>query len=111
MIEDVIRATPQRLSSDGRLLMVHNSVTDFPRSLALMRYVGLTPRVLGERSFELRPLFDRDWLDQPGGVAGGLYSVHDGKAYETIYAVEASGHRPATPIPSSPAQAPPRRGC
>ena len=64
MIEAVIRATPERLSPGGRLLMVHNSVTDFPRSVALMRSLGLTPRVLGESSLELRPLFDRDWLDR-----------------------------------------------
>lgn len=89
MIEDVIRATPERLSPGGRLLMVHNSETNLPKSVVLMKSFGLTPRVLGERTLELRPLFDRDWLDQLGGVARGLYSVRDGKAYETIYAVEA----------------------
>ena len=89
MIEQVIHDTPARLSPQGRLLMVHNSVTDFPKSLALMKSVGLEPRVIAERSLELRPLFDRNWLDQLGGVSRGLYSVRDGKAYETIYAVEA----------------------
>lgn len=89
MIEDVITASAQKLGHGGRLLMVHNSVTDFPKSLALMESVGLKPRVLGERSLELRPLFDRDWLDQLGGVPRGLYSVRDGRAYETIYAIEA----------------------
>lgn len=89
MIEAVIRATPARLAPGGRLLMVHNSATDFPRSLALMQSLGLTPRVLGERTLELRPLFDRDWLDRLGGVAKGLYSVSNGKAFETIRAVEA----------------------
>jgi methylase of polypeptide subunit release factors len=89
MIEEVIRDTPARLSASGRLLMVHNSVTDFPKSLALMKSVGLEPRVLAERSLELRPLFDRNWLDQLGGTSRGLYTVRDGRAYETIYAVEA----------------------
>ena len=88
MIEEVIRETP-RLSRSGRLLMIHNSVTDFPKSLALMKSVGLEQRVLGERSLKLRPLFDRDWLDQLGGTSRGLYTVRDGTAYETIYAVEA----------------------
>jgi methylase of polypeptide subunit release factors len=89
MIEEVIRATPTRLSPGGRLLMLHNSAADFPKSLDLMRSAGLTPRILGERTLELRPLFDRDWLDSLGGVARGLYSLRDGRAYETIYAIEA----------------------
>jgi hypothetical protein len=54
-----------------------------------MRSVGLEPQVLAERTLERRPLFDRAWLDQLGGVSRGLYSVTDGRAYETIYAVEA----------------------
>ena len=90
MIEDVIRQTPSRLSPSGRLLMVHNSAADFPKSIALFHSVGLKPRVLAERSLELRPLFNRDWLDQIGGPSRGLYTVRDGRAYETIYAVEAS---------------------
>lgn len=89
MIEEIIRDTPARLSPSGRLLMVHNSVTDFPKSLALMKSVGLEPRVLAERSLELRPLFDRNWLDHLGGTSRGLYTVRDGRAYETIHAMEA----------------------
>ena len=89
MIDDVIKATPSKLSPQGRLLMVLNSVTDFPKSLELMRSVGLTPRVLDEQSLELRPLFDREWLDHLGGVSKRLYSIRDGKPYETFYAVEA----------------------
>ena len=92
MIEEVIRQTPARLSPAGRLLMVHNSAADFPKSIALFKSVGLRPRVLAERSLELRPLFDRDWLDQIGGPSRGLYAVRDGRAYETIYAVEARLH-------------------
>ena len=89
MIDAVVGAAPRSLKPGGRLLMVLNSVTDFPASLALMRAVGLEPRVLEERSLELRPLFDRAWLDQLGGAGRGLYSLRDGTAYETIYAVGA----------------------
>lgn len=89
MIEAVIAAAPARLAPGGRLLMVLNSVTDFPASLAAMRRAGLEPRVLEERSLVLRPLFDRAWLDHLGGVERGLYVVRDGTAYETICAVEA----------------------
>jgi methylase of polypeptide subunit release factors len=89
VVEKLIRETPARLSAFGRLLVVLNSVSDFPKSLALMKSVGLEPRVLAKRSIELRPLFDRNWLDQLGGTSRGLYTVRDGKAYETIYAIEA----------------------
>lgn len=89
MIDEVIAATPSRLSAGGRLFMVHNSVTDFPRSVELMASVGLQAKILAEEHLELRPLFDRVWLDELGGTSRGLYSVHDGKAFETIYAVEA----------------------
>jgi hypothetical protein len=54
-----------------------------------MKSVGLEPHTIAERSLELRPLFDRNWLDQVGGTLRGLYTIRDGKAYETIFAVEA----------------------
>jgi hypothetical protein len=89
VIEKLIRETPERLSPSGRLLAILNSVSDFPKSLALMKSVGLEPRVLAKSSIELRPLFDLNWLDQLGGTSHGLYTVRDGRAYENIYAVEA----------------------
>jgi methylase of polypeptide subunit release factors len=88
-VEKLIRETPARLSAHGRLLVVLNSVSDFPKSLALMKSVGLEPCVLAKRSIELRPLFDRNWLDQLGGTSRDLYKIRYGKAYETIRAVEA----------------------
>ncbi len=89
MIEGVIRETPQWLSKEGRLLMLHNSLTDFPASVRLMQSLGLEPRVLAERSLEFRPFINRQWLDKLGGTARGLYAVRDGRPYETQYVVEA----------------------
>jgi release factor glutamine methyltransferase len=89
MIDAVIERAPAVLAPGGRLLMVLNSVTDFPQSLERMRSVGLTPRVLAERSLELRALFDRAWLDELGGASRGLYALRDGRAFETFRAVEA----------------------
>ena len=40
MIEEVIRATPGRLSPSGRLLMIYNSLTDFPASVRLLASLG-----------------------------------------------------------------------
>jgi methylase of polypeptide subunit release factors len=89
MIEGVIRETPKWLSPAGRLLMTHNSLTDFPESLRLMESLGLEPRVLAQRSLEFRPFINREWLDELGGTARGLYAAREGRAYETLYVVEA----------------------
>ena len=89
MIDEVIRHTPSRLRPSGRLFLIFNSASDFPNSMMLMDSVGLEPRVIAERSRELRPLFDRAWLDELGGPLCGLYSIRDGHAYETIRVVEA----------------------
>jgi release factor glutamine methyltransferase len=89
MIDAVVTAAAERLAPGGRLLMVQNSITDYPKTLALMRSVGLEPQVLAESSLELRPIFDRPWIDELGGVDRGLYFIRDGRAYESIYAIEA----------------------
>jgi len=89
MIDAVIEATPARLAPSGRLLMIHNSLSDLPKSLRLMEAQGLEPRVLAERSLKFRPLIDRAWLDEIGGTARGLYTVRDGRAYETLSVIEA----------------------
>ena len=66
MIDAVIAAAPAALAPGGRLLMVLNSETDFPKSLAAMRAAGLVPRVLGERSLELQADL-RPRLARPAG--------------------------------------------
>jgi hypothetical protein len=67
--------------------------------MRLMESVGLEPRVLAQRSLEFRPFINREWLDELGGIARGLYAVRDGRPYETQYVVEArlrSEHRRGT---------------
>jgi release factor glutamine methyltransferase len=90
MVEEVIRETPAWLCPSGRLLMLHTSLADFPESVRLMESQGLEPHVLAQRSLELRPFINRDWLDELGGTARGLYTGRRGRAYETLYVVEAS---------------------
>jgi len=90
MIDGVIRDTPKRLAPSGRLLMVHNSMTNLSQSLRLMDEMGLQARVIAEQSFELPCYIDRAWLDQLGGTAMGLYSMQDGRLFGTLYIVEAT---------------------
>jgi len=68
--------------------MTHNSLARLPESLRLMEWQGLEPRVLAQRSLEFRSFINRDWLDEL--TARGLYTVRDGRAYETLYVVEAT---------------------
>ncbi len=89
MIEGVIEETPRWLHQGGRLFMVHNSMADFPASLALLNTPGFDTRVLAQRTLEFRPFFNRSWFDRLGGPARGLYTVVDGRAYETLYVLEA----------------------
>ena len=62
---------------------------DLPASLALMNTLGFSTRIVAEQSLELRAIFNRPWLDELGGTTRGLYRVHDGRAYETLYVIEA----------------------
>jgi methylase of polypeptide subunit release factors len=89
MIVGVIEEMPRRLRQGGRLFMVHNSMADFPASLALLNSLGFDTRVLAQRTLEFRPFFNRSWFDRLGGPARGLYTVVDGRAYETLYVFEA----------------------
>jgi release factor glutamine methyltransferase len=89
MIDGIIREAHERLLPSGRLLMTHNSLTGLPKSLRLMASNGLETRILAERSIEFRQFIDRDWIDRLGGTGCGLYTMRDGRAYETLYIVEA----------------------
>ena len=58
-------------------------------AMELMKSVALAPRIVGEKTLELRAIFNRPWLDVLGGVERGLYTVKNGAAFETLYIVEA----------------------
>jgi release factor glutamine methyltransferase len=89
MIDALIKEAPDKLLPSGRLLMTHNSMANLPKSLDLMRLVGLEPQVVAEQSLAFRPFINRTWLDTLGGTAAGLYFVRDGVAYENLWVLEA----------------------
>jgi len=90
MIDALIVEAPTRLNASGHLLMTHNSLANLNKSLAMLKSVGLQPRILAERSIPFRPFIDRAWLDKLGGVTEGLYSVRNDTAYETLYVIDAT---------------------
>jgi release factor glutamine methyltransferase len=89
MIDTLIIEAPTKLNRAGHLLMTHNSLANLNKSLALLRSVGLRPRILAEKSIPFRPFIDRAWLDKLGGETENLYSVRNGVAYETLYVIDA----------------------
>ena len=90
MIDALIVEAPMKLNPSGHLLMTHNSLANLNKSLAMLKSVGLQPRILAEQSIPFRPFIDRAWLDKLGGEAKDLYSVRNGIAYETLYVVDAT---------------------
>ena len=89
MIDPLIAEAPSKLSPGGRLLMTHNSLANLPKSLAQIADLGMELQIVAERTLELRPFVDRDWLDTLGGAPEGLYFVRDGVAYEKLCVIEA----------------------
>jgi hypothetical protein len=89
MIDALITEAAHKLKSSGRLLMTHNSMANLPKSLLLLRTLGLEPKIVAERSLAFRPFINRPWLDTLGGIEAGLYSVREGVAYEKLNVIEA----------------------
>ena len=89
MIDAIIAEAPSRLKPGGRLLMTHNSLANFPKSLIQLRDAGMECTVLAEKRIAFRPFVDRAWLDKLGGKAIGLYDERDGEPFETLYILEA----------------------
>ena len=76
----------------GRLPMTHNSLANLPKSLLLLKTLGLEPRIVAERSLAFRHFIDRAWLDTLGGIEEGLYSVRDGVPYERLCVIALLWH-------------------
>ncbi len=74
--------------------MPHNSMADFRESPRLMETMGLEMRIVAGQTLEFRPFSNRTWLDELGGTARRLYTVRDGRAYESLYIVEARLRKP-----------------
>jgi tRNA1(Val) A37 N6-methylase TrmN6 len=89
MIDAIIREAPEKLSPRGLLMMTHNSLANLPKSLSLLRSVGLEPRVIAEQQIAFRPFINRPWLDTLGGSLAGLYTIQDEVAYESLYVLRA----------------------
>ena len=75
----------------GRLIFVHSSMADVPRSINLMEQNGMTVRIAGETSGPFRDYYFEDpaYLTEMAAIPG-CYSVRDGTHYERLIVFEAT---------------------
>ena len=65
MIDALIRAAPARLKPGGR------SMTNLPANLALMRQLGLEPRIVAKRTLEILPFINGPGWTNWGALRAG----------------------------------------
>ena len=75
----------------GRLIFVHSSMADIPRSINLMEQNGLSVRIVGETSGPFRDYYFEDpaYIKEMAAIPG-CYSVRDGTHYEHLIVFEAT---------------------
>jgi release factor glutamine methyltransferase len=89
-IDTLIIEAHKLVRPGGRLIFIHSSMADIPRSLRLMDECGMEVRILGETDHEFRNYYfeDPQYLLEMAKIPGG-YQVRDGKQYERLMAFEA----------------------
>ncbi len=75
----------------GRLVFVHSSMADVPRSINLMEQNGMTVRIAGETSGPFRDYYFEDpaYLKEMAAIPG-CYTIQDGTHYERLIVFEAT---------------------
>ena len=75
----------------GRLIFVHSSMADIPRSINLMEQNGMSVRIVGETSGPFRDYYFEDpaYIKEMAAIAG-CYTIQDGTHYERLIVFEAT---------------------
>jgi len=75
----------------GRLIFVHSSMADIPRSINLMEQNGMSVRIAGETSGPFRDYYFEDpaYIKEMAAIAG-CYTIQDGTHYERLIVFEAT---------------------
>ncbi|MCZ6652763.1 MAG: methyltransferase [Planctomycetota bacterium] len=75
----------------GRLIFVHSSMADIPRSINLMEQNGMTVRIEGETSGPFRDYYFEDpaYIKEMAAIPG-CYTIQDGTHYERLIVFEAT---------------------
>ncbi len=75
----------------GRLIFVHSSMADIPRSINLMEQNGMSVRIAGETSGPFRDYYFEDpaYIKEMAAIPG-CYTIQDGTHYERLIVFEAT---------------------
>ena len=75
----------------GRLVFIHSSMADVPRTMRLLEENGMSVRIVGETDGPFRDYYlaDEKYLAEMAKVPGG-YAVRDGVHYERLVVFEAT---------------------
>ena len=89
-IDTLILGAHKLLRPGGRLVFVHSSMADIPRSISFMEQNGMKVTIVGETSGPFRDYYFEDptYLKEMAAVPGS-YSIRDGTHYERLIVFEA----------------------
>jgi release factor glutamine methyltransferase len=75
----------------GRLIFIHSSMADIPKTIKLMEQNGMTVRIVGETSGPFRDYYFEDpaYIKEMAEIPG-CYTIQDGTHYERLIVFEAT---------------------
>lgn len=88
-IDTLILEAHKLLKPGGRLIFIHSTMADVPRTISLLEQCDMTVRILADKDFPFRDYYfeDEAYLKEMAAVPGS-YSVRDGVRYERLVAFE-----------------------
>ena len=89
-IDTLILDAHKLVRPGGRLIFVHSSMADIPKSIHFMEAGGMTVRIVGETSGPFRDYYFEDptYMKEMAAVPG-CYTIRDGTHYERLIVFEA----------------------
>ena len=89
-IDTLILESHKLLKPGGRLIFIHSTMGDVPRTIRLLEECGLSVRIIADKDFPFRDYYFEDevYLKEMAAVPGS-YTVRDGVRYERLVAFEA----------------------
>ena len=90
-IDTLILEAHKLLKPGGRLIFIHSTMGDVPRTIELLEECSFNVKILADKDFPFRDYYFEDevYLKEMAAVPGG-YTVRDGIRYERLVAFEAT---------------------
>lgn len=89
-IDTLILDAHRLVRPGGRLIFIHSSMADIPRSINFMEQNGMTVRIVGETSGPFRDYYFEDpaYIAEMAAIPG-CYTIREGTHYERLIVFEA----------------------